>query len=121
MSTAAIRPRSVLLTVWGFVIWTVAFAALYSVLSIGCRFGWESVSVAPGVTLQRAVLVLLFALSLFANLLFAIGARRLALTMQSNSSTTKRFLHSVALWSAIAALASTTLTFLPVFALSACV
>lgn len=121
MSTAAIRPRSVLLTVWGFVIWAIAFAALYSVISIGCRFGWEAVAVMPGVTLQRAVLILLFALSLLANLIFAIGARRLALTMQNNSPTTKRFLHSVAFWSAIAALAATTLTFLPVFALSACV
>jgi hypothetical protein len=51
-------PVAVLLA--GFVLWSAVFVLLYAVQATGCRLGWHTVEVLGSVTVQRAVLVLLF-------------------------------------------------------------
>lgn len=52
------QPFAMLLA--GFVLWSVVFVALYGVQATGCRLGWHGIEIAGPVTLQRAVLVLMF-------------------------------------------------------------
>jgi hypothetical protein len=51
-------PVAVLLA--GFVLWSAVFVLLYAVQATGCRLGWQTVEILGLVTVQRAVLVLLF-------------------------------------------------------------
>lgn len=60
-----IEPLAVLLC--GFLLWSVAFLAIYGAQAIGCGLGWDARGVLGPLTVQRAVLLGLFALVLIGH------------------------------------------------------
>lgn len=116
MSAAAPRPARLLLMAGGFVIWSGAFVVLYGALSVGCELGWHETFLAGPLTLQRAMLVILFVLSV------AAGAAWIVLLARSarESEGTARFIDRVSLLVAWAGLGSIVFSFFAVFGLSSC-
>ena len=104
--------RGLLMLGAGFTLWAVAFVVLYAMLSVGCRFGWEAVELAPGLSLQRAQLVALFLVHLGIGVALALALRR---------RSDRGFLWRAAWLAALAAAASTAFSYAGVFFLSACV
>lgn len=104
----------------GFIVWAAAFAALYSVLSIGCAFGWDRMALAGPFSVQRTVLVGLFAVSIAAGwwvIRIAAERRRAA----GGSGLALRPFMETAVWmSAWAALGSTLFSLGPALFLTAC-
>lgn len=111
------RGGRLLLLAAGFTLWSVAFVVLYSMLSVGCEFGWDRVGIGPGLTLQRAQLVGLFALFVAAHVLLMRVLRPRA---EADTSPTGRFVTRVAWSTAVAALGASLFTFAGVFALTSC-
>ena len=102
--------RGLLMLGAGFAIWASAFVALYAMLTVGCRFGWHEISLADGITLQRAQLIAI----LFVHL--AAGA---ALVVILRDGAT--FLARTAYLAALAAWASTLFSFIAILVLSPCI
>lgn len=115
-------PRQLLLPVAGFLLWGSAFLMLYGVLSLGCRLGWEEITLGAGISLQRSVLAAIFALHLLliAGLIVWIGRRRQRLPSQPAASDAAGFLLSVGFYAALAALAATAFNFAAIFWLTSC-
>lgn len=111
MNVRAIHARNPLLLGAGFTIWAAAFVVLYSMLSVGCAFGWQEVEVLGPITLQRLQLVAILAIHLGA-IIFLVMALR---------AHGQRFLARAAYWAALAALGASIFNFAAVFFLSACV
>lgn len=102
----------------GFTIWAVAFVVIYAIFSVGCRFGWQSISIAGPVSLQQVVLALLFIIAVIAAVAVIVIFRR----RSARSHTRPRiFLERVGLVAGWAALVSTIVTFGPIFFLSSCI
>lgn len=103
----------------GFLVWSAAFAGLYAMLSIGCAFGWHETDLVAGLTLQRAVLIALFLLSVGAGafILRVTVARR---TATAGGPPLAIFVEWTAWLGAWAALAATIVSLGPVFFLTAC-
>lgn len=104
--------RRLLMLGAGFTLWAAAFVALYAMLSVGCRFGWDEIELAGGLTLQRAQLVAIFLAFLGAGAALAAGLR---------AGAGAPFLARAAYLAAVAALGASAFSFAAVFALSACV
>lgn len=113
------EPRRVMIApIAAFTLWAAAFVAIYAILSVGCRFGWEAIAVAGPLSFQRAVLVALFVLSVIAALaVIRCSGRRLS----RSRAVPRIFLERVGLLAGWAALVSTVVTFGPVFFLSSCI
>lgn len=111
MSRAATTPPSrLLLLVIGFIVWSVAFIALYAVNAIGCGFGWDS-------TVQRAVLIGLLALhaAILGGLTFGIVRH-----LRTRRTEPGRMLACTGLGLTVAALISTLFVFAPSLFASMC-
>ncbi len=104
--------RGLLMLAAGFTLWAAAFVVLYAMLSVGCRFGWDGIELAGGVTVQRAQLVVLFLAFL------AVGAW---LAVRLRTGPRAPFLSRAAYLAALAGLGSIVFSFAAVFALSECV
>lgn len=104
--------RAMLLLAAGFSIWVVAFVILYSMLSVGCAFGWDGIKIAGLLSLQRLQLIALF--------LLHVGAV-LALTLFLRRRARRSFLHGVGYAASFAALGATFCTYVAVFFLSPCI
>lgn len=102
--------RTLLMLGAGFAVWASAFVVLYAMLSIGCRFGWDEMELAAGLSLQRAQLLVIL-------LVHLVAGAALVVLLRGGSS----FMAKAAWLAALAALASTVFSFSAVFALSACV
>ena len=100
----------------GFGLWSLAFATLYSMLSVGCALGWHRVEPFPGISAQRMQVVVL-------AIVFTLGqsmiAWQLVAARRSPGSPT-RFVRRVAYIAALAALGASVFTFAAVFLLSPC-
>ena len=103
--------RAILMLGAGFTLWAMTFVALYAMLSLGCRLGWDHIELAYGITLQRGQLIAIFVLGLIACVVLAL---------RINSPGEASMLRTAARWSAQAATAAVILVFAPVFALSTC-
>ena len=113
------QPATTLLIAAGFIIWSIAFIALYGGNAVGCRLGWYEIELAGGITLQRLMLVGLYALSLAAILLFSLWIHRRYRSAGRTSKATD-FIHRVARDGGVAAVAATLFCFTLVFWLSPC-
>jgi hypothetical protein len=107
-----VNGRALAMLAAGFTLWAAAFVALYAMLSVGCRFGWDEIIITGGVSLQRAQLVGLYLASVAAGVALALALRRRA---------GLSFLWRAAYGAALAALAATVFSFAGVFGLSACI
>ena len=104
--------RGLFLLAAGFTRWAAAFVALYAMLSVGCRFGWDGIELAAGVTVQRAQLVALFLAFLAAGAWLAVMLR---------AGPRAPFLARAAYLAALAGRGASAFSFAAVFALSECV
>lgn len=103
----------------GFIVWSAAFVALYSMLSIGCAFGWDQAFFGP-ISVQRLALVGLLVVSLFAGwwvVRIAADRRR---TAGGSGLALRPFMETAAWMAAWAALGSTLFSLGPVLFLTAC-
>ncbi|MHB2267265.1 hypothetical protein [Aliihoeflea sp. PC F10.4] len=104
----------------GFLVWAVAFAALYSVLSIGCAFGWDEIAAIGPISLQRVVLIALLLVSLGAGWAVVRVSNAHRKAAGGEGLTLKPFVESAAWLAAWAALASTLFSLGPVLFLTSC-
>lgn len=120
MTAEARQDRSLLFWLCaGFAVWSVAFVALYAVMSVGCERGWTEVQVVGALSLQRLVLVSLFGVSALACAVVAgLALKRRAC---SEGDETQRLLSGAAALAAIAALVATVVTLGPALVLTSCV
>ena len=106
-----VQPRKIWWLGAGFFVWCSAIAVLYALHAIGCVFDWPT-------TLLRWSLVLVFALHLAATAW--LWYRFAKAGPDPRGGPTSQFLHQAIVWSSIAALAATVLTFTPLLLLSLC-
>lgn len=94
----------------GLILWAAAFSLIYGLHGIGCAAGWDARDVG-GLSLQRAVLLAAWGVSLAAAVALALWlGRRRATTLDRAA---------IALgWAGVAAVA---VTFLPVAVVQSCV
>jgi hypothetical protein len=112
----------ILLLLVGFVWWSVAFVALYSVQSVGCGWGWHLETSLGGLSFLRVVLIGLFvffcALGLLIALLFLWRSKSCSEDPETGSPTL--FLEKSGALAAYAAAVATLLTFAPILYASPC-
>ncbi|MCO6387249.1 hypothetical protein [Aliihoeflea sp. 40Bstr573] len=104
----------------GFIVWSVAFVALYSVLSIGCAFGWDDMALAGALSVQRTVLVGLLLVSLAAGWWVVRVAAKRRRAAGGTGLHLRPFMETAAWMAAWAALGSTLFSLGPVLFLTAC-
>lgn len=104
----------------GFLVWSAAFVALYSVLSVGCAFGWDEIAAIGSISLQRVVLVGLLIVSLGAGWVVVRVSNAHRKAAGGEGLTLRPFVESVAWLAAWAALASTLFSLGPVLFLTSC-
>jgi hypothetical protein len=101
----------------GFVLWSVAFVAIYATQAVGCHLGWQGFPLVGGLTLHRTVLIGAFA--------FFLGLH-IALFIRTGKSSGKAgsdgdaFASRAGAHLSLAALAAAVFTFSGVFWLSPC-
>lgn len=118
MSETTVQGRSLVLLAAGFIVWSVAFVALYAMLSVGCAYGWDRIDLAAGLTLQRVQLIVIFLVHLGAGLWLALALR--PASTSGDDDHPAHFLRHAAYGTAIAAVAATAFTFAGIFALTSC-
>lgn len=97
--------KPLLLLIAGFVVWSIAFVALYAIQALGCAYHWG--------TAHRAALIAAYVLSILA--LAAI-----ALRTPKHADPSTPMLSQSAIWANWAALFSGVFVFLPVTFASTC-
>jgi hypothetical protein len=122
MIASPVPARRMIWLVLGYIVWGGALIALYAMLSIGCEFGWHLMELTAGVTVQRAVLVVLFLVSLGAAgaVVFLSWRRRSSTRGQRANVAPASFLEWASYVSSLTALGATIVSFAPVFVLTAC-
>ncbi len=120
MTIEAVPARRTLWLIAGFTVWGAAFVALYAMLSVGCALSWHEVGTIFGLTLQRLVLLILFAASLAgAGLVIVLTCARW-IARRGDADAVSGFLAQTGYLASLAAFGSTLLTFLPVAFLTTC-
>lgn len=97
--------KQLLLLIAGFVVWSLAFVALYAIQALGCAYNWGDA--------HRAILIAGYGVSVL-----ALAAVALRTPKHTNPSTP--LLSQSAIWANWAALFSGVFVFLPVTFASAC-
>ncbi len=115
------RDRYVLLIAAGFTIWLTGLAVLYGVNAIGCKLDWQAVTILQTVSLQRTVVVAIFAAHVAALVLFFILVRKnWGRAGAAGLDRPERFVKRITEIGLLAALASTVFAFFGVFWLTQC-
>jgi hypothetical protein len=113
MNGRPLSPRRLWWLAVGFTIWCLALVILYALHAIGCAFGWPSGPL-------RVSLMIVLVLHLV-----AIGwlwrYRAAAVNRDPGPERISTFLHIVVIWTLIAALVATVITFAPALLLSTCI
>jgi hypothetical protein len=112
----------ILLLLVGFVWWSIAFVALYSVQSVGCGWGWHAEASLGGFSFLRVVLIGLFAFFCAGGLLIALLFLRQSRSHANDPETgdTTLFLDKSGALAAYAAAVAILLTFAPILYASPC-
>lgn len=105
--------RPAILLLGGFLLWAVAFLAIYMTQAAGCGLGWDAVAILGTASLQRAVLVMLFVMACALHLIL-LRAFRAAVESES------RFTLQVGRTLALSALAASVFCFAGVVWLTPC-
>jgi hypothetical protein len=99
----------------GFVVWSIAFLALYATQATGCRLGWDGIAIGP-LSLLRLSLTGLFILAVA----LLAGLYRYGSIHGHGATGQAQILVKIAYMVHLAALISTVITFSGVFWLSLC-
>jgi hypothetical protein len=111
VSAPPVPPRRLWWLVAGFGVWCSALVFLYAVHAIGCAFAWPAGALR--LALAVVLLVHLIALAWMWRDHWAAGP-------DPSVDSTDTFLHTVIVWTLIAALVTTVLTLGPTLALVTC-
>lgn len=113
----ASAPPALLWFVAGYVVWSLAFVALYAVQALGCEWGWHLREAGP-VSLQHLVLG-----AIFAGHVAVIAALLLVVWRWWHNSRVDAggFIRTSALGLSVSAFVATIWTGLPALVLAACV
>ena len=111
MSEHPLPPRRLWWLAAGFALWCSALVMLYALHAIGCTFGWGTLAL-------RASLAFVFV----AHVVVIAWLWRDLATRKPDRAYGRSgvFLHEVATWTLIAALASTVIVFSPMLLLTTC-
>ncbi|QQC67244.1 hypothetical protein [Paraburkholderia ginsengisoli] len=112
MNGRPLAPRRLWWLAVGFTIWCVALVILYALHAIGCAFGWPT----GPLRVSLAIILLLH--------LVAIGwlwRYRAAAIRDPGPERISTFMHTVVIWTLIAALVATVITFGPALLLTTCI
>lgn len=112
MSPRPVPPRRLWWLIAGFGVWCSALAAAYALHAIGCAFGWSAGSL-------RLVLALVIVAHMI--VLGWMWRNRANDSSQAGFGPTGTFMHTVAIWTLIAALVATVPLLAMAFALATCV
>jgi len=112
-----LRPRALLALIAGYLVWSLCFVLLYSLLSIGCEVGWHRPSLL-GLNLLSWLLLLTWILHMGAGAWLIWQARN---SDPPPSHTTAHFIRRVTLLLHTTALGGTIWIGLPILALPPCV
>jgi len=112
MNEPALAPRRLWWLAVGFTIWCVALAVLYALHAIGCAFGWSGGPLR--VSLALVLLVHLVAIGW-------LWRYRAAAVRDPGPERISTFMHTVVVWTLIAALVATLISFAPALLLTTCV
>jgi hypothetical protein len=112
MNGRPVPPRRLWWLAAGFAVWCSALIVLYALHAIGCAFGWAAGPLR--LTLTVVLVVHLVVIGWMWRNLAAPGSN-------PDSGQTGTFLRTVVIWTVIAALASTIITFAPSLLLSTCI
>lgn len=104
----------------GFILWSLAFVALYATSSIGCQLGWEQISVGP-FNLLRLVLAAVWTAHVLAHILAFAATWRFLSIRESSGRTKWRRLLRIGAGLNIAATSSTGLLAVPIIGSSMCI
>ena len=113
-----IGPLAVLLS--GFVLWSGAFLALYGSQAMGCSLGWNAWVLAGPLTVQRAVLIALFATALAGHAALLVRLPRRGRGGDGPAGGTAEFMRTAAWRLALASAAASAVCFAGVIWLTAC-
>jgi hypothetical protein len=111
------RASDLLLLVSGFVVWSIAFTAIYTAFSVGCWLGWGGVMAGP-LSMQALIVGAIWIAFIILGVLNAVLAwRRAAVDLRPVAGMLR-----VALPAAnIAAVAATVVTGLPLLLTTSCI
>jgi hypothetical protein len=104
----------------GFLAWSVAFVALYGLLSVGCELRWQELPWGP-VTLLGGALAATWIAAIAANAWFALSSWRRRYAAREGAHAVTVFMWHLAVAANVAALSSTVWVGLPMLASSLCV
>jgi len=111
VTTRSVPPRQLWWLAAGFALWCSALAVLYAVHAIGCAFAWSAGPLRLGLAL-----VLLAHLAAIGWMWRSLNEAGPGLEL----SRTDVFLHTVGVWSVVAAFVTTVLTLGPPLLLTMC-
>lgn len=104
----------------GFLLWGAAFLAIYGAQAIGCGLGWDARDVLGPLTVQRAVLLGLFALVLAGHAALVIRLKGGRPAAGPADAETTGFIRTAAMRLALLSAAASALCFGGVVWLAAC-
>ncbi|KAA0970611.1 hypothetical protein FPY71_08925 [Aureimonas fodinaquatilis] len=111
-------PRLLLLMAAGFTLWSVGFVAVYGLLSTGCEFGWQNISIGP-MSFQRLLLLLVALVNIALAGLLAVWLYRRMRHNAGRSSATD-FLWWVSFGAGLVAVPATAFVFAGIPVLTQC-
>ena len=112
MNVRPLAPRRMWWLAAGFTVWCLALVILYALHAIGCAFGWA----AGPLRVTLAIVLLLHLIAIGWLWRYRAAARR-----DPGPERISSFMHTVVIWTLIAALAATVITFGPALLLTTCV
>lgn len=122
MRSSPVPARRMIWLVLGHMVWAGGFVAIYAALSLGCEYGWHFMELAGGVTVQRAILVILFLGTVAATGMVSYLTWRRWSAVRSGVQPVPpaRFLESAAFVSSLTALAAAIVSLAPSLVLTSC-
>lgn len=118
IAISRLSPANLLLLVAGFVLWSVAFSALYGALGMGCEYGWQDRPFGP-VSINTAVLAAILVFHLALHVALAIWLWRRTYGAKGHPPPA-RFLAWASFGTAIGGLVTTLWTGAPIAFLTQC-
>ena len=113
-----LAPVNLVLLIAGFILWSVAFSALYGALGVGCELGWQERAFGP-VSLNTAVLAAILAGHLLLHAALVVWLWRRTYGARGHPPPS-RFLAFTSLGTAICGMIATLWTGAPIAVLTQC-
>lgn len=104
----------------GFLLWSGAFLAIYGAQATGCSLGWHTIALVGPLTIQRAVLLGLFAIVLAGHVVLVRRSNAMTAQDDAINAETAGFMRAAASRLALIATVASIISFGGVVWLTAC-